>query len=95
MNRDDLLLIRIEPPLLGRQYNLPIDEVEKIVIASRHRGMTLFPNTKWPAAVYVLALLRDNTETTKELKENECRLIAWADIYQTELDAISRSYKYP
>lgn len=94
INRDDLLLIRIEPSLLGRSYDLPTEEMDKIVIASRQRGMTLFPITKWPTMVYVLALLIKDPENIEELKENECKLIAWAEIYQTELDAISKFHKY-
>lgn len=95
MKRNDLLLIRIEPPLFGRQYNFPVEELDKIVIASRHNGTTLFPITKWPTYVYVLAIQKDELETLDELRESDYKLIAWAEIYQTELEAISRSHKYP
>jgi len=88
-DRDDLLLIHIEPPLLGIRYNLPHEEIDNLMIASRHRGETLFPIAKWPVSVYVLVPLIDDLEEMNELKENEYKLIAWAEIYQTELAALS------
>ncbi|MEO7841272.1 MAG: hypothetical protein ABIU06_18170 [Anaerolineales bacterium] len=91
MDRNDLLLIRIEPSLSGTRYKLPNTEIDKIFIASRHRGESLFQIKKWPVSVYVLAPLTEQSEEMEELKENECKLIAWAEIYQTESSAISNS----
>lgn len=88
-DRDDLLLIHIEPPLSGIRYNISSEEIDNIMIATRHRGETLFPIAKWPVSVYVLVPLIDDPEKVDELKENEYKLIAWAEIYRTELAAIS------
>jgi hypothetical protein len=49
----------------------------------------LFPIKKWPIDVYVLLPLINNPEDVEVLQENECKLIAWAEIHQTELSAIS------
>jgi len=89
MTRDDLLLIHIEPSLSGKPYKLPTESIDKIIIACHLSGQSLFPITKWPTHVYVLAPLISELENIQELKENECKLIAWAAIYQTESAAIN------
>src|SRR5437016_4412381 len=85
--RDDLLLVKIEPPLPGQKYGLGSHDVYLILVATRHQGAVLFPVNEWPVFVHVARPLIANPELREELREDEFESIAWAELYRTEQDA--------
>jgi hypothetical protein len=86
-SRDDLLLIRIDPPLLAEKCGLCGQDIDVVLVATRHRGASLFPINDWPVYVHVACPMVDNPELRDELKEHEFKSIAWAELYQSEEDA--------
>jgi len=52
-NRDDYMLVRINPPLIGQRFGLGSSDVDRLILSTRHQGYTLFPVTEWPSHVYV------------------------------------------
>lgn len=82
--RDDYLLIRVTPPVEGQRYNVP-GPINELVIAARHKGVSLFPVRKWPVEVYVLRVLIENSAERDVLKDEELALIDWATIYDSQL----------
>jgi hypothetical protein len=86
-SRGDLLLIQIEPPLIGQKYGLGRKDIDIVVIATRHKEDSLFPITEWPVFVHVARLLVDNAQEKENVRDNELETIAWAELYQTEDDA--------
>lgn len=82
--RDDYLLIRVSPPVDGQRYSVP-DLINELVIAARHKGVSLFPVRKWPVEVYVLRVLIENLVERDLFKEEELALIDWATIYDSQL----------
>jgi hypothetical protein len=83
-NRDDLLLVKVEPPLIGQLGGRDIDT---LLIATRHKGDSLFPISKWPVFVHVARLLIENPERREQVHDNEFESIAWAELYRTKEDA--------
>jgi hypothetical protein len=51
-DRDDLALVRLEPPLSTREAGVQRD-TSKVIIATRHAGHTLRSITETPVHVYV------------------------------------------
>lgn len=90
-DRDDLLLIRIDPPLIGQKYGLGGCDIDCVIVATRHKGYTLFPITEWPVYVHVARLLVDLPENRSELQATEFESIAWAELYKTEEDARAKT----
>jgi hypothetical protein len=86
-SRDDLLLVRVEPPLIGQPYGLGARDLDTLLIATRHEGDSLFPIKSWPVSVHVARLLIQNPEQRELIHDNEFESIAWAELYQTEEDA--------
>jgi hypothetical protein len=86
-NRNDLLLIKIEPPLIGQRYGLGGLDIDFVLIAPRHQGRSLFPISEWPLCVHIARILIENPESCDVLRENEFESIAWAELYRTEEDA--------
>lgn len=82
--RDDLLLARIDPPLVGQLYGLGAENLDMVLLAPRHRGDSLFPIREWPVCVHVARLLIDNPAERDHLEDEEFELIAWAELYPTE-----------
>ena len=87
-NRDDLLLIKINPPLLGQKYGLGDNDINFVVVATRHQGGSLFPINQWPVYVHVAILLMDYSTIVGILQDDQIKPIAWAELYLTEEDAI-------
>jgi hypothetical protein len=86
-NRDDLLLVKIEPPLIGQPFGLGERNIDTLLIATRHKGDSLFPISRWPIYVHVARLLIDNPERRDQIHDNEFESIAWAELYRTQKDA--------
>jgi len=85
-DRDDYLLIRIFPALDGEIFGVAGGEIEQLIIATRHKGISLFPVQKWPVAVYVLRVLTKNIEETRTITDDEIALLGWAEIYDSQLN---------
>ena len=89
--RDDLLLIKIEPPLIGQPYGLGGQDIDTLLIATRHKGDSLFPITEWPLFVHVARLLIDNPEDQEIIYDKEFESIAWAELYPNETAARAKA----
>lgn len=89
-SRDDLLLLKIDPPLIGQEYGLGSHDIEFILVATRYKGSSLFPINEWPIYVHVIRSLIDNIEHRNKLSNGEFESIGWAEIYKTEEDAQSK-----
>jgi len=86
-NRDDLLLVKIEPPIVGQPYGLAGQDIDTLLIATRHKGNSLFPIKKWPVFVHVARLLIEDPERREQIHDNEFQSIAWAELYPTKDEA--------
>lgn len=86
-SRDDLLLMRIEPALIGQKYGLGDKDVDVVIVATRHKGDSLFPINEWPVSVHVARPLVANPELRAVIRDDETELIAWAELYPTEAAA--------
>jgi hypothetical protein len=93
-DRDDYLLIRIRPPIQAGEYKGVTQQVSQLVVATRHKGVSLFPATKWPVRVYVLRVLIDAPEQHDILRDNELELLDWADLYKSSETAKSAGASY-
>lgn len=86
-HRDDFLLVRVNPPILGRVKGQSIHLLDLVLVATRHEGRSLFPITEWPVFVFVARPLVGDPQLRDHLRADETQLIAWAELYRTEEDA--------
>lgn len=82
-HRDDYLLARIEPPVIGQPFGLGARDIDHVILATRHVGDSLFPILHWPVFVHVARPLVP-IEGQDVLHDDEMESIAWAEVYQTE-----------
>jgi hypothetical protein len=90
--RDDLMLVRIEPPIKGRTIGSNVD-LDTIALATRHRGFTLFPPTEWPSYVHCARILVEAIPENGVFPEGALEVYDWAALCLTEEDA--RSHRIP
>jgi hypothetical protein len=91
--RDDHLLIRIDPPLIGQSFGLGSRDIEELVISARFEGSTLCPITEWPAHVYVALILEESVRATKTIKSGQVQMIAWGMLFRTPEEATAATEK--
>jgi len=80
IKRDDLLLVRLNPPLNGRMYGFEKGRNDIAVIAPKWVGRSLFPVSEWPLAVHVCYMLINDPELRDTLYEGEFRSVAWGEV---------------
>jgi len=88
-DRDDLLLVSVEPVIIGQKYGLGGRDIDTVVLAPRHLGVSLFPISEWPVYVHVARVLVEAPNLDAALRLEDLQLIAWAELYETEEDARS------
>jgi hypothetical protein len=87
-HRDDLLLIKCEPPIGGKRFNID-EDMDLLIVAARHQGTSLFPISEWPVYVRVARPLVEHPELADYVRPEDLKEIAWAELYLTEGDARS------
>ena len=85
-NGDDYLLVRVDPPIIGQRYGLGGQDIDRVVLATRHEGESIFPIASWPAYVHVARVIREPGEHDTMAVE-DLESIGWAELYKTEDDA--------
>ena len=86
--RDDALMVEVEPPVPGREWGVDREKLDFLILAPRHVGANLFPVSEWPIHVHV-AVPNDATAVDKEhFRRGEYIHIAWGDLYRTKQEAV-------
>ena len=88
--RDDLLLVRIDPPLVDKSTSLETS-IELVALATRHLGRSLFPVSEWPLSVHLGRILIEHPESQETLEPAEIRVEAWVLLNRTEEEARANS----
>lgn len=88
--RDDLLLVEISPPLIGQGFGLGGRDIDMVLLATRHKGASLFPINEWPIFVHVARPLIENPCDREVIHDDEFVSIAWAELYLTHEQALKK-----
>jgi hypothetical protein len=77
--RDDLALVEIDPPLPRQIYETP-EEVNWLILGSRHQGTSLFPVSEWPLPVYICRTKGSDYPPAERLFNEALAIIDWGEI---------------
>ena len=80
-SRDDFLLIRIVPDLVGQPYGLGDRDISTLVIAPRHIDVSLTPVSSWPVFVHVARLLIPEDQIGEQIADSDIEEVGWAELY--------------
>ena len=90
-SRDDLFLVAIEPTVVGQGFDLGACDIDHVVIAARLEGRSLDQLQRcWPVPVYVLLMLAPYVGQV-EVRDDDLRLIAWAEVYPSESEFVEHA----
>ena len=92
--RNELLLVEVEPPIIGQEYGLGGKDIAEVVLSSRYQGSSLFPVSEWPCDVYVSRILHDAGVDTSLLTKDQLELVVWGRIYRTLAEANAEAKKF-
>lgn len=82
--RDDLALVEVHPPFPRDVYGTT-EEVRQLVLASRHKGTSLFPETQLPMAVYVCRLAEKDDPAGDTIASEDLAILDWGEVRQTSV----------
>lgn len=81
------MVCEIKPPIMGQPYGLGGQDINKIIIASRHIEYSIFSINEWPAYVHVARLTNDDLSDKFTIAENDIDSIGWAELYESLMSA--------
>ena len=84
---DDYLLVRIDPPIIGQPFGLGGRDIDRVILATKYVGSSLFPISEWPMSVHVARLLRELRKGDTLTKE-DLEVIDWAQLYSSKEEAL-------
>ena len=86
-DRDDYMLVAVEPPVIGQPYGLGSEDIYHLLLATRLHGYTLWPTPQWPAHVYVLRLQSKSAIDQVEMDQTQAQLIEWGVLHRSYEEA--------
>lgn len=81
VNRDDYMLVRIDPPLIGQSFGLGGNDITELLLATRHQGFSLFPPHRGAKEVYVARIVDSVVLAAESFSRDQVQLIAWGTIF--------------
>jgi hypothetical protein len=85
--RDDYMEVEIDPLLEGQSFGLGVKDLNRLLLASRLEGFTLYPINQWPVPVYVIRVLDDAILASGYFEKNQVEIVAWGMIFRTAREA--------
>lgn len=75
----EMLLVKIDPPIVGQPFGMGGEDLDNVLLAPRHRGERLTEPATWPVSVFIVRPLDDPLvgAVGPERVEN----LAWGEIY--------------
>jgi hypothetical protein len=79
--RDDMALVSIGIPLPRHIYGTE-EDLDWVILATRHQGYTLFPISEWPSYVYICQLKGNQKPVTDTIASDDLVILDWGEIRQ-------------
>lgn len=91
VNRDDYMLVRVDPPLVGQSFGLGGNDITTLLLSTRHQGFSLYPVNAWPTNVYVARIADPQVLNSDSFTREQVQLIAWGEIFNDLRAATQRA----
>lgn len=75
-NRDDYVIAKILPPLEGELFGKK-GNIDRVVLAPRHKGISIMETTNWPIHVYVCVIKKKDILQNSLINPDELSIINW------------------
>ena len=82
----ECVLVKVTPPVPMQEYNL-VDDLDTLILTSRHAGQDLLASNTFPVFVFITRLLKGDAEYLDTISKDDLEILAWGEIYRTQDDA--------
>lgn len=83
-----ILLVRIEPPIIGQHYGLGGSDLDHLLLSPKHVGVSLLEIDDWPCHVYVARILNSEILCSRKIdSKKDVEVIAWGVLFPTIAEA--------
>ena len=93
VNRNDYMLVGIDPPLIGQSFGLGGDDITELLLSTRHQGFSLFSTRREPMEVYIARIVDQKVLNAESFSREQVQLIAWGTIFGTLEKATARAHE--
>lgn len=80
------VLVRVSPAVSLQEYNLA-DDVDTLVLVSRHEGQDITAIQTFPFFVFIALSLIDSIQSREIISKDDLQVLAWGELYRTTQDA--------
>ncbi len=87
----ECFVAEITPPVVGQNFGMPQD-IEYVVLASRHEGRKLSSIGKFPCFVFITHPLSDEVLHKDQVTKEDFQILAWGELYRTRQDAQNKVF---
>lgn len=81
----DAIVARIDPPVIGQDFNRP-DDLRTVILVARHEDVSVDPISEFPCFVSI-AIESDGYEVKSPIWSQDLQIIGWGELYRTHHDA--------
>ncbi len=79
-------LVNVSPSINGQDFGVNND-IDVLILTSRHEGVTLFPVSEFPCFVFIVRSLLPSVESIEYITKKDVEIIGWGEIYRSYHDA--------
>ena len=85
--QDYFLRMKIEPPINGHTVQIDKDEIDEVVVATRHKGASLHPISGFPVVVYICSIVNEVIRSTGIVSAKDLKILLIGEIFSNLEDA--------
>ena len=88
-NRDDYMLVSIDPPIVGQKYGLGATNINNLILSAHLLGVALFPITRWPCFVNVMRIKNEAILKSLLFQAADIEIIGRGSLLPTKEEALA------
>jgi hypothetical protein len=85
------ILVNVSPAIPGNKYDKS-DDLDQLILTSRHEGEDILSITKYPYFVFICKLKTPHKSSANIIGKDELEILAWGELYRTEYDAENKIF---
>lgn len=76
-NRNDCWVAEVDPPFIGQPFGLGAKDIDRVIVASKWDGISLFDENRIDIPVYVVHIRDPSVTTNRSLGSEEVEVMFW------------------
>ncbi|RBY93566.1 hypothetical protein DQ237_17430 [Blastococcus sp. TF02-8] len=82
----------LDPPVPGQDFGRG-DDIDTVVITTRHEGASLAPIDEFPCFVFIAIPRVAGLEPSSPLRSDDLEIVGWGELYRSHEDAAGHVFR--